>query len=819
MKATEKNSFLRVVTLMAVCLVGPELLYAQTVPDDFPFQPGNARGLGAIRIVNQFIDQDAETETLDGASLKTDPDLEATLEQANRFKEEQQFGVATRLWQTVLERAGDALYSSDDQTYFSLVQQVENIIASLPADGGLRTYRVTADAQAKEILAAANDPLDADALSQIVRRFFLSSLGDDAALTLSSVYMDQYDFVGAYRLLQKIVDIYPDPSVSMAEVHTRIALCQAFFGEIKEAEISIQNALEIPDRSNEPLLRLVAGSIDSIAGNRVVSNDSNGYPLLLASRNRYGVMPNLPGNALSNDLIPCWQYYFAVQNNYRWSDIKKIKALIGDEALDAAQDTLARNEEQMIELWKQNGWRPAGHLLIYGDNIYFKTALDVAVWNIAATDTDPRWRPVWRNRFIMDDYTTVLLRYRANWDRRSRGKSSMGSDPTSNDTVQLFSDQIASQMSIQNGIFYSIEGPPIDDNLPSESGLQIVPQWNAQPRRSRSNRLSAYDANSGRILWTLPRADQRLQKTNMPSEEVEETPWLSSGGFMAAPIHFNSMAIVPVNQGGAISVYALDPQKQGKTIWKSFLCDEPEGGSNPYAPINISLDGSDLFVSCGLGVVFVMDPSNGMVRFAKRYSRQGTPNQMLRQFGQNVNRMDYDGWSSDTIIPYGRQMICFCSDSQFIDAYDRKDGNLIWRSEMNALGYKIDYLLGVYGDTLYAAGSETLIAFDLRGEGRMIWGGDQLFGGEKSYGRGMLTSDGIYLPAGNRIIKYDLQGDMAKPRVLAEANVDFGTDAPVGNLYSDGQKIWVHGANRVYALALDNRKKAKKSDEEQNNED
>ena len=29
---------------------------------------------------------------------------------------------------------------------------------------------------------------------------------------------------------------------------------------------------------------------------------------------------------------------------------------------------------------------------------------------------------------------------------------------------------------------------------------------------------------------------------------------------------------------------------------------------------------------------------------------------------------------------------------------------------------------------------------------------------------------------------------------------NLGTGAPVGNLYSDGLKIWVLGANRVYAL-------------------
>jgi hypothetical protein len=64
----------------------------------------------------------------------------------------------------------------------------------------------------------------------------------------------------------------------------------------------------------------------------------------------------------------------------------------------------------------------------------------------------------------------------------------------------------------------------------------------------------------------------------------------------------------------------------------------------------------------------------------------------------------------------------------------------------------------------------------------------------------MLTPTGIYMPVGDRIVKYSLADEQGKPKKLGQAIVDFGTGAPVGNLYSDGEKIWVHGANRLYAL-------------------
>ena len=104
-------------------------------------------------------------------------------------------------------------------------------------------------------------------------------------------------------------------------------------------------------------------------------------------------------------------------------------------------------------------------------------------------------------------------------------------------------------------------------------------------------------------------------------------------------------------------------------------------------------------------------------------------------------------------------------------------------------------------DSLYLAGSETILALDLNREGIMVWGSAPLFDGKKTCGRGVLTPDGIYMPIEDSIWKFSLDCDECKPDKVAASHVDFGIDAPVGNLYSDGNRIWVHGGNRIYALA------------------
>ncbi len=751
-----------------------------------------------------IIRRDARFENIDtsgqsilnsGATLKTDPELEAILEKAERFRQEKQYGIASKLWQSVLERSGDALYSSDDSIYYSLSQRVEQILAELGPEGGLDAWRITADASARELLAEAGDPFDERALQQIVRNFFMSTPGDDAALTLSSIYMDQHDFVGAYRMLRKIVESYPDPTVPLVDVYTRMALCQAMMAEQKDALAAIENARQLASDSDLFRLDEVQALIDSGNGQGLGRRVQEGFTMALANRNRIGLMPALPARLMEVDQQAVWQYYFDTVTQ-RWSDIKNIKPIFGQDISETVADTVTAKERAMIDKWRQNRWRPKGELLFENGRVHFKTSVDLTVWDEGADSDQVVWRPLWRNEYQLDDHTRTMLNFRRQWQRGNRPALDDSTAPDQSHEIQLFADGVASQWSIEDGILYTIEGKRFD-TVPENVPDRLNAGFDFYSRRSRSNQLTAYDSATGRLLWTLPPI--RSEEDVDGNAEIE-SPWIQSGGFMSAPIHYGGLAIVPINHGGAISVVALDPKQDGRTVWKSYLCDETENGANPWSPVNLSVDGSDLFASCGLGVVFIIDPVTGLIRFAKRYQRDGTPKTTFSRFGRGVQQMNYTSWSTDTIVAFGRQMICFSSDAKHIEAHDRNSGELIWRSDIKPLEAEVDYLLGQYDGVLYAAGRETILAFDLQQEGRMIWGGNRMFDGQTSYGRGMLTSDGIYVPVADSIHKYSLTGKNGKPELLGDVAVELGTGAPVGNLYSDGRKIWVQGANRVYAL-------------------
>lgn len=820
LKAVQRTSFhsltLRAFIALIVCL-------PMAIPNIATGQLFRQR----IGFPDQAVNED--TNKIIGAVLKTDPDLEALLDKANRHAEESNYRVATRLWQAVLERSGDSLYTEDDTNYYSISDQIERILAQLPADA-LAIYRVTADASARQILTEAKNPNDIAALMRVAGNFFISSEGDDAAYRLGCLYLDQHDFSGALRIFKKIATQHPDPTVSLDEVYARIAICEAFMGNNDQAQKTLATgrgfgadsaAIDAVERSLESLVpptdlrEQVLGRWETIHGN---------------SR-RLAAMPALPESTFDQDQYAAWQFFVEPRDERYVRKADTVgKVLLGAECLeDYASKTRNPVEKRMMTEWVKNDWRPAGHLLFDQDHMYFKGPADLVAFDrkkisvgIAQTDLAEKngkneiadfasWRSIWRNVFEVNPATAkkeqrasaqMRIRMRRGDNLALKLASVLNIVPRS----MHFGDRIHQQMSMHNGIVYTIEGKSFNDRNSHSTTRSHGSHWNLHYRRVRSNFLTAYEAKTGRMLWRLPRVNEPEapgydpKKKGATDSEAPEL-WLSSGGMMGSPIAFANLLIVPVNQNGAVYLYGIDPENEGRTVWSSFLCDEPESGSVISSPINLTIDGSDLFAVSGTGVLFAVDPTTGKIRFAKRYSRAGEEENMQRSRAHITPRINFDGWSSDTIIPNGRELICFCSDADSIFAIDRNDGSLIWKTGLRPYGEKVDYIIGASGDLLFLGGKKTIIAIDLSAEGYVAWGGEPLFEGESSLGRGMVTPQGVFMPVGNAIWRFALDAKKGRGNVLNQVEVFLGTGSPVGNLYSDGQRMWVHGASRLYALA------------------
>ena len=119
--------------------------------------------------------------------------------------------MAAALWQKLLNEAGDLLIAEEVVKpvattstplliYRPVRERVEQRMIQSPA--ALAAYRTTADAEAAALLAKVTPEQEEKALAEVVRRFFLSSQGDEAAFKLACLALDRWDFVAANRLLR-----------------------------------------------------------------------------------------------------------------------------------------------------------------------------------------------------------------------------------------------------------------------------------------------------------------------------------------------------------------------------------------------------------------------------------------------------------------------------------------------------------------------------------------------------------------------------------------------------------------------------------------
>lgn len=781
--------------LILVCLMAGNVL-GQIVVEGRAVRGGIIIGRGPLPAEQSS--EDFEDDLSGGAALKTDPDLEAIMKKAEQYRKDGNWRIATRLWQAVLERGGDALYTEDKRVYYSMTRKVESVIGKLPIDG-LEMYRGTADASATEVMAKAKGPNDFEALSKVVKQFFMSSEGDDAAYRLGCLYLDKHDFVGAIRVFEKVVRDYPDPTIPMDQLYMRLAVAYAYTGNIPNATKALESAKSTSTNPDAPRIK----QIEAVIGNAQVSVSKaigdgqwtmrHGGPL------RFGVMPSLPQDYLSNDLQLKWQFMFEPERLYN-GDNYLGNAFAGEDAMSEKALKPTQKELTAWRKWTSNQWRPAGELLMVDDKVLFKTGADLTVWDANAESADPVWRPVLLNRFELDDATKMYQQLKQMYGRRSGGFGGIKYADMSDEDIMLFGDRIHQSMSVHRGVVYSLEGEEYDWTVSPRRPRSTRNNYNygALPRRTRSNCLTAYDLETGKILWRVPELDRLQDKEAEQAKKPESENEITEGGFMAAPIHFETLLLVPVNQGGAIWIHALDSLQQGKTVWKSYLCDEPSAGSEPWSPIIMTLDGSDLYVSCGTGVLFAVDPVTGGVRYAVRYKRQGKLDNTMARYGNQTQRLSSDGWNEDLVIPYGNWLMLFASDREEVLAIDRRNGEMVWKCKFKpTIGHKVEYLIGIYDGYLYCGGANTVCAIDLEGQGRWVWGGfGDEFGGDQSFGRGFITTDALYIPVKDSILQLDLKTGKEINRV----GVKLPENTPVGNLYSDGKRIWIHGANRLYAL-------------------
>jgi outer membrane protein assembly factor BamB/tetratricopeptide (TPR) repeat protein len=749
----------------------------------------------------------------DGATVPTNPQLEELLRRAELFAEDGGFRNATVLWSKILSEGGSSLVTEDGETYQALATVVEQRIAELPAEG-LQAYRITADGEAQALLAQANERGRFAVLQEVAERYFLSSLGDQAAFELAALALDDVDLVTATRLLERIIQVHPDPDVDLGTVFLRLAVCYAGLGQREKARQAFQTSLRATPPVDPTLLEQVSQLINAQTSFTTNATTEEGaiWAMPFGNSRRDGVMPSLPADFFKSDLtvVGKTDLDLTLESN-------QIINPYSSRARTTTKFTKPTHES-LLKQWEKYETLAATALLT-PNGIIVKTARTPSVWETqSATELKLGWESLWYNNYRMDDYTVARM---LNATMYGGIQGSTNFTPID---LYLFRDRPHQAMSIIGDQVLVIEGQPYakTGERPRRKAQENQGFWGPQSlRRSRTNWMTAYEVSTGKILWNRAAADPaeiegKTAPETTPAPEsgndndndlvslLKETSIIENGiGFLGPAVQAGDSILVPVSQGGSIWVYSLE-RETGHTRWKTQLCDEPSTSAPPHATTYIAVDGQDAYICCGVGVVFSVNAADGRLRFARRYPRDiegaQAPQQRMRG-NQMPAAVQFRGWEDDLVIPYEGVLVVLASDSNQVMAFDRTNGQFVWAAPRSPFSPSdaMNYCLGVRGRYLYAAGTSSLLAYDLGGQGRLVWR-EELNG--KALARGCMTADSILIPTADSITQFKFSDPSSgQAKRFAQVGVKGLGGEPLGALFSDGKRIWSIQPGRLLALA------------------
>ncbi|MEX2214570.1 MAG: PQQ-binding-like beta-propeller repeat protein [Phycisphaeraceae bacterium] len=717
--------------------------------------------------------EEQQNALLTGAALDSDPEIDHLLDRAREYANEGRFHDACVLWQHVLNlKTGltDRLPASKDaepspgpgaQVLYRPVRDlIEAEVAALPAEG-LSEYRIVADSEARAILAQINPDNEKDQLAKVIRQYFISSLGDDAAYRLACIYMDEWDFVAARRLLDKTTRVHPDASMSRADLLVRLSLACAKAGDSLAARAALDELQKLA--TNEAVSASLVAAVRDVVENGApllaASEVVEGWPMSLGSAGRDGIMAGLPGKPVEKNRLwteqPLYQF-----ESYRVPELVSRGQMMG------TPQTQPQSRNEIISRWEKGGWTPNAQVVLRGGTAFVKTHNELRWYDLAT-------------RKLVDKIEQEKIKLEAGakvWPQNLYyyGNQQKPNAPSTQEEIAMFGDRTGKAMTLVDDTLYHIEG-----KLYTGMGQRMM-MWNNGKQSSLTmiETLAAVDVSDAgkgkRIKWRFPKEDEA-------GADVR---------FLGAPTPVGDRLLVPVISNQELMLVGLK-KDTGEVVFKTTLCNPEMSELNRWASVGISIVGSEAYVASGFGVVFSVDAGTGDVLWAVRYKRsepvdQGnSSNQIV--FGGRRMMQNLSGFDEDVIIPRGDKLILTASDSDEIQCLNRATGKLVWRSPRN----KATYVLGVINDSLYIAGREAVRRYGIS-SGKL----ERESQVKDSLGRGALTPQGVYLPVKHEIIRFD--ADSLEP--VGKLRVASSHQDPVGNLFADGKHLVAAGLDRIYSL-------------------
>jgi len=238
------------------------------------------------------------------APLRTNQDNDHLLQRADVYLQQERYALGAQLWQKAIDNSQNMLASEGVQktvlaqfnVFRPMVPSLERMIAKKP-QAALDAYQLRADGEAKALLAKAKTPDERKAaLTDIANRLFLGKEGDDAAMELAGDYLENFEFVAAERLLKKVVQVHPNPSIDLNQAKLQLAMASG-----RNGNMMLANKLLEGLRANQARPKSILDQVEkSLVGSPIETEAADRWSMASGSPARDGRMAALPYAPLSS---------------------------------------------------------------------------------------------------------------------------------------------------------------------------------------------------------------------------------------------------------------------------------------------------------------------------------------------------------------------------------------------------------------------------------------------------------------------------------------------------------------------------------------
>lgn len=688
--------------------------------------------------------QESVEDDLAGVYLPSDRTRARAMARAQRRLQEGEYHETLDFLNQVLGGDEDAFLDSSAEAsqLLGLKATARHLIAGLPAEGR-QAYQLLYGARARRHLENALAKGDREAMARVVRQYFYTPAGMEAALVLAQMEFDRGHPLAAARLYQELLDTPEAAERFDPQLTILAALSWAAAGELERTD---------------PLLRSLAeqfaGTEIDVAGHRVQVptpgddltewfSEAIGRPQLANPTDQDWITRR--GNPARNTEQPGGPPLLRPRWEARVVNDPRLESLLSDHS--------SRITDQDIVAV------PAARPVAVGDVVLMRTPS-----NVVALDWQTGKR-IWETRDDLDEEQEQFVSefsVGAREDKWPQERSPL--------EQRLWEDVLAMSLSSDGQrvfVLGDVSLLSIDD--PGRFGRMPVFGGRVNPA-GMTNRLSAYDlATEGKLVWELDGSDMMGE--------------FAGAFFLGPPLAVHDSLFVVAELRGALTLLVLEP-RTGELQWRQQLVNLEQGiAVDPLRRLTgASPSYADGILVCPTtaGVIVAVDVENRQFAWAYRYPFHArSPMDLQNVWQQRVQRQQpeqNDRWlDGDVVLADGRVYVT-PPESAELHCLDLQTGQLHWKRMRD----DFLYIGCIDQGRVLLVGSKALQL--LRAEdGTPITSDEQLAlpSGAMPAGYGYLSNGRYYLPlTTGEIIAVDVAGGG-----LSDA-VPMHPDVSLGNLIS-----------------------------------